>query len=258
MEESKGKFEINFNSFVLQLRGDIFSDLTTLQILNDSNANNTYSTKNYVLQNGIVNSEVPVVPFDFLKQREINKCFKSIIASLQDYMDKLIASIRLAEEKIIPTLGTTHKEIEEILQSKYISHLLDVSTDRSLNIPCKLETLLGAPENQVLKNSVQSYFDIRNGLEHHKGIAKTERNVTYKRIIIATSKGQEIIPPMTLESEEGIFLKTVDEVIAYDKGGNLNINQQQLDGIVLNILNFVIEPMRIETAKKINTPKSSC
>ena len=58
------------------------------------------------------------------QQREINKCFKSIIGSLQDYLDNLIAVLRLKMEKISYKANTTQQElnkiIEELLSKKAI------------------------------------------------------------------------------------------------------------------------------------------
>lgn len=257
MSKSTNPIQINLAVYADQLRGEISSDLTALKILDDAVENNTYSSSSYTLQQGMLKSDVPVPPLEFLKQREINKCFKAIIGSLQDYMDKLIAVFKFNEEKIIPPVGSSAKDIELLIQTKLASHLLDVSTDHSLNIPRKLEILLGTPENNDVKDSVQSYFNVRNGLEHHKGIAKADRVMTYKRMVLESTSGQEIIPLTPLGGGEGIVLTVKDEDISYDKGGNLLITRQQLDGIVLYLQIQVIPTMQQEAGKIINTNKPS-
>lgn len=77
--------------FSNQLRGNINCDLTTLQIILKEVANQNYKDNIYTLQQGIITSTISdqVPPIDFLVQREINKCFKSIVSSLQDYLDQI-------------------------------------------------------------------------------------------------------------------------------------------------------------------------
>ena len=187
--KTSNNINIDLSLYESRLRGDIASDLTTLQIAHDAISDPEYKNRKYILKQGFTISEISVPPIDFLLQREINKCFKSIIGSLQDYLDNLIAILRLKIENITVKSNTTKEEISELLQSKFNKHLLDVSTDRSLNIPRKLKIILDQSEHQIYRDSVQSYFDIRNGLEHHKGIAKTQRVIRYKRLGLASTAG---------------------------------------------------------------------
>ncbi|NOU16900.1 MAG: hypothetical protein HOO91_05010 [Bacteroidales bacterium] len=256
MENQTNRINIDLNKFADQLYGEISSDLKTLQIINDAVKLENYSTTCYTLTQGSLTSTVSVPPIEFLKQRELNKCFKSIISSLQDYMDKLIAIHRLGGEDIIPPSGSKIEDVGILLQSKFAELLLKVSSDLTLNIPKKLEILLVNHKNEEIKVSVQSYFDVRNGLEHHKGIAMKDRLITYKRIAVASTVGYEVIPPVTLGVGEGLILKTFSETVAYDKGGNLIITRYQLNGIILNLLMFVIPTMLEEAVSKLNERRS--
>ncbi len=252
METQPNHLQIHLNVLADQLRGEISSDLTTLKVLNDAIDRNLYPSSNYTLQQWILTTSITVPPLDFLKQREINKCFKSIIGSLQDYLDKLIAALDLAMEDIILPVESNSIDLNKIIESKYEANLLKVSTDQSLKIPKKLEMLLPSPENEEIKNSLQSFFDVRNWLEHHKGIAKNHRVMTYKRIGIVSISGQEIIPKMKLLAGDGICIKAFTENIYYDKGGNIIISNEQLDWIVFSLLLFAIPSLLSETASRIN------
>lgn len=253
METPSNKISIDLNIYSDQLRGDISSDLTTLQILSNQISNSTYSENYYTLVEGMTSCIVSVPPLEFLLQREMNKCFKSIIGSVQDFMDKLIAVIKLSEEKIIPPTGLTFQDFEVILKSKFAEHLMHVSCDVNLKVPKKLNILLNSKDYPEFHSSLQSFFELRNGLEHHKGVAKKDRILKYKRIALASTTGDEILPPMTLNAGEGLVLKTFDQNISFDEGGQLLITRTQLDGMILNILNFFIPAMKIEAAKLINT-----
>lgn len=248
----EGQIDINLGIYESRLRGQIGSDLTSLQITYDAISHPDYNNRKYILKQGFTISEIGVPPVEFLQQREINKCFKSIIGSFQDYMDNLIAVLRLKSEKITIPPKTTIEEVSILLQNKFEEHLLNVSTDRSLNIPNKLKLLLDKPEHQIYKDSVQSYFDVRNGLEHHKGIAKTDRVIRYKRMGLASTAGYEVIKPGALGEGEGLVVKTFDEEITFDKGGLLLITRQQLDSIVLSLLMFAIPTIQTAIGEKFN------
>jgi hypothetical protein len=244
MQRYPYKIAVDLSVYESRLRGQIGSDLNALQIVFGAISEPDYDKRKYILKQGLTIAEIAVPPVDFLQQREINKCFKSIIGSLQDYMDNLLAVLRLKNEKIALIPKATTDEKTKLLQEKFSQHLLDVSTDRKLNIPEKLNLLLSRPEHQVYKVSLQSYFDVRNGLEHHKGIAKAERVIKYYRMGLASTAGYEIIKPGPLGENEGVVLKTFDEEIVYDKGGTLLITKPQLDGIVLSLLLFTIPTMQ--------------
>ena len=253
----KANIDIDLSIYESRLRGQIGSDLTALQITYDAISQPDYNNRKYILKQGFTIAEIGVPPVEFLQQREINKCFKSVIGSLQDYLDNLIAILRLKSEKFSLPANTTVEEVNKHLQDKFEYHLLNVSTDRSLNVPQKLKFLLDKPEHQIYKNSVQSYFDVRNGLEHHKGIAKTDRVIHYKRMGLASTAGYEVMKPGAVGEGEGLVVKTFDEEITFDKGGLLLITRQQLDSIVLSLLMFAIPIIQTTVGEKFNLQNSN-
>lgn len=213
MTEPTNTISIDLGIYESQLRGEIASDLTSLQIAYEAISRPDYINKKFVLTQKFTISEISVPPIEFLKRREINKCFKSIVGSLQDYMDKLISVLRLKSEGIKLTTPITSDELNRFLTRQFEKHLLDASTDRSLNIPKKLDLILDKLEHQIYKDSVQSYFNLRNGLEHHKGMAKTDRVIYYRRLGLASTAGYEVEKPGPLGVGEGLVLKTFDEKI---------------------------------------------
>jgi len=253
MTNPSQKIDINLSIYESQLRREIASDLTTLQITFDAISKPDFNNKHYILRQGFTISQISVLPLDNLKRREINKCYKSIIGSLQDYLDNLISILRLKSENITVTFPMTQEEINNLLKSKFEKHLLEVSTDRSLNIPRKLNILLYKPEHQIYKESIQSYFDLRNGLEHHKGIAKEDRVIRYMRLGLASTSGYEVEKPGPLGEGESFVLKTFNEEIKYDIGGAMILEKEQLDSIILNLLIHVIPIIQTATGEKFNT-----
>jgi hypothetical protein len=247
--------DINLAKFESKLRKEIGSDLNALQITYDAiSKGNKHENKIFTLSQGITVATILLPPVDFLLQREINKCFKSIMGSVQDYLDNLIAILQLKEDinsLKLPSKTTKH-DIDEILREKFEECLLSVSTNQSLKTPHKLDRLLDNPEHQIHKESLQSYFDVRNGLEHHKGIAKAPRKIRYKRIGLASTEGNEISEPGQIGEGEGLVLKTFDEEICYDKGGILLITKSQLESIALNLLITIIPRIQLNLGEKFN------
>lgn len=143
----------------------------------------------------------------------------------------------MIDEKIELPTEATLEEIQKIIQSKFDDCLFKVSTEHT-RIPEKIKRVLGESENLEIRNALQSYFDMRNGIEHHKGIAKTDRVVTYKRLALVSSSGVEIVLNQPLDGN--ILVTALSEEIVYDQGGSIVINRIQLDGIVSSILLFVI------------------
>ncbi len=239
---STNNFEIDLNRFAGYLRYDLSSDITALRLIIKSIDENQYdSLSPYEMKRGMLSTNVPVPSFDFLKQREINKCFKSVMGSIQNYMDLLIAVHRLTQSKLQPPLGCTVSQAQELIQQKFQSILMEVATDTRLTVPKKLDILFEhVPEYLIHKNSIRSLFDIRNGLEHHKGIANKNKALSYLRLGMSDSKGNEVIPPCQLEPGENLNVKAFDEKLEYNEGGNLNLTLYQLEDIFLNITVFSI------------------
>jgi hypothetical protein len=226
------------------LRAQIGGDLTALQIVVDKISDPDYKNVSYSLKQDYTHAVISVPSIEAIKQREINKCFKSIISSLQDYLDCLLATLNLKKETITNITPLTEKGIRYIIQRKFNDHLTNISTNRSLNIPKKINILLDNPEYQSHKESLQSYFDIRNGLEHHKGIAKADRKIKFKRFAVTTKSGEEIKELSIISGQDSLIFKVLDDEIAYDKGNILMISKKQLDNIVISLVAIIIPAMQ--------------
>lgn len=252
-ELKSASINIDLSIFESQLRGEIAGDLMSLKASYELMLKPNYNSWKYTLHQGHTISEISAPPVDFLERREINKCFKSVMGSFGDYMDKMIAVLRFKSEPIVLTPPFLEEHVRDIVNKKLETLLREVSMDNSLNIPKKLDMLLDKLELSDYKKSVQSYFDLRNGLEHHKGIAKTDRIIRYKRIGLASTAGYEVVDLKPLGADEGMVLKFFDEEIAYDKGGDMIITKDQLESIILSILIFVIPVFQNAVAEKLNS-----
>ncbi|MBK9402420.1 MAG: hypothetical protein IPN36_16725 [Bacteroidetes bacterium] len=107
---------MNLAAYESQLRAAIGSDLTTLSLTIEGLS--TLKQNNFILKQGITISELNTFPIEKIKQREINKCFKSILTSLQDYFDGLISVLLLKDEVIPLPIPATPKYLNSLLPRK--------------------------------------------------------------------------------------------------------------------------------------------
>lgn len=249
--------QLNLNVFAEQLRAKIFSDVTTLQIINKLKDEGNYPNHEALIESGIINFKFPQPPYEYLIHRETLKSFKSIMGALQDYIDQLIASVELSKTEISTEGLSTHDELVARINKQFADKLMEVSTNRSLSVPVKLKYLLLPDTNNPVENNVkifestQSLFDVRNGIEHHKGLASIERKMHFRRIAIVTTSGQELKGPGPTGPGEGINMTLIDEEINFDQGEQLLISIEQLNHIVLNILIYIIVVLQKEAENLI-------
>lgn len=249
--------QLNLSLFSQQLQDKICSDITTLQIINKLKDEENYPNEEASIESGIINFKFSQPPYEYLIKRESLKCFKSIMGALQDYIDQLIASVELSKIEISTEGLRTPEELLTRINKQFAEKVMEVSTNRSLSVPAKLKYLLLPDKDNPIENNVkilestQSLFDVRNGIEHHKGLASKDRKMHFRRIAIVTTSGQEVKAPGPIGSGEGINMALVDEEIHFDQGEQLLISIEQLNHIVLNILIYTTTVLQKEAENLI-------
>ncbi len=236
---------IDLNQFAEKFRAKIQSDLTTLELIAKWKENpELLSPKTTVsLEDFHFSFDTP--PINFLELRENVKCFKSVIGALQDYMDELIAVVKLLRSTPIGVLKI--EETNQYLQRNFKPFLMGVATNQKLKTEDKLKLLLtkSDPKQKIVFDSLKSLFYIRNGFEHHKGIAKAERTLTYKQIAVRSTSGKvfEGFSGRT-EPGEGLVLTTIDVAINFDEGNSIILNKEHLFYIIMNLMMFSIQELK--------------
>ncbi|WP_103072050.1 hypothetical protein [Aquimarina sediminis] len=238
MSTNKIQLNIDLDHFANQLQYLIFSDLMTVDIVYKKTSEPNFSSQEYFLEKGFVKIELPKTPINVIRNREINKCFKSIMGEFQNYMDNLITCLKLKSTELHLEPPISDESVNIFLKEKFQEVLLDVSTDRSLNVPKKLNLLLD--ENVLYKEVVQSFFNIRNGFEHHKSKSKKHNKICYKRLGFASTSGYEVTQPGPLGVNEGLVIRVFNEELIYDQGSLIVITKDQLNDIAFNFVHFII------------------
>lgn len=243
--------------FTSRLKAKIHADIAVMEFIGDSSFQEKNDNNNVHIKFGVISYPFMPPSSHYIIQREILKSFKSVVGALQDYLDELIALIKLSKEPLYPKVKN-QEELNIFLDEKYREMLMKVSTNRSLTVPKKLQFLLPDEEDKAVKDSLQSLFDIRNGIEHHKGIAKTDRTLHFKKLTVVTSTSNVELKELGVTNEnEGISLKTVDVVIKFDKGNQLLLDKNQLYSIISSLLITSIARIEISASKLIGQNSTS-
>ena len=243
---------INLSGFESELRQLIACDFRTLELISKQIVRNHRANNEFNIKQGITNVIFHFPDKEIQIQREINKCFKSILGSVQDYLDKMLAILKLKNESLALISVSSQDELNTLVNNKFSECVHNISIDRSLNVPKKINILLDDSDAIEYKETLQSYFDLRNGLEHHKGVAKTDRIVKFKRMALITSGGIEIKKlPFIGKEDEGVFVKAIDEKIEFDKGGNLLLSESDVKNIIISLVIHVIPMIQNSVSEKM-------
>ncbi len=115
-------------------------------------------------------------------QRAARNAFIGAMSKFSTFLDRLIASRRLAKDAI--TITRDLQGEAELLA--YVNEVMEeavaaVARDPSLNVPKKLDHFAGI--DPAIKDMALSYNALRSALEHHHDLPKRELKVTVRRII---------------------------------------------------------------------------
>lgn len=243
--------KIDLNQFANSFRAKIQSDITALNIIQKQKDQKDIFNSKLGIKFNAIDFMFDTPPYDYLEKREIIKTFKSVVAALQDFLDELIATIKITER--IPIYVLKPDELGQCVHSTFKKVFMEVITDTRINTTQKLEFILDKVNQQqnIVLISLQSLFYVRNGFEHHKGLAKIDRELTYKRIALVTTSGKEVTKPGPLEPGEGLNMSVVNELIKYDEGNEILITSEQLHGIITNLFMLSIDELKNAAQQKI-------
>ena len=184
-------------------------------------------------------------------KQEINKSFKALIGSFIDYLDKLIANIKVVDDGGILISRQLNGE-EEILRyvEDYIKkYIQKVAEDRSLSQPQKVLMFSGLSD--FSKEAANGYFIIRNCLEHHKGIPNKEFSLIYRaqKILIDGTSEVNVLPTI-LQNGQSIGIRFDDSKKVFKIGEPIEIREQELDDVLFTLKAVICpEILRIAESK---------
>ncbi|MEQ9167137.1 MAG: hypothetical protein RLO12_12845 [Fulvivirga sp.] len=92
--------KIRLEGYSETVKSKIFNDLTALKVIMDLDNEDPRFKEEQAFTCGFYHFESPPPNLENLKQREVLKCFKSIIGSLQDYLDELITTVEIFKKDL--------------------------------------------------------------------------------------------------------------------------------------------------------------
>jgi len=244
--------KIDLGYFTNKLRANIHSDIRVLESLNFPETKVKLTNKVIGVKFGLIDYSINPTPWNNIQDREIIKSFKSIVSSLHDYLDELITAINLSKEPL------TYRDLKwhpPLIQSAafdnmYKTRLLSYSQKRNVPVLEKLKIVLPLTADHAILDSLQSMFGIRNGMEHHKGLANTHKSLRFKKIVLLNSEGEEL--DMLGGHTKGVSLSTIDEIIKFSTGHKLQLSKEQLYSMVSSLLLYGISTIERSVIDIVN------
>lgn len=200
-----------------------------------------------------INILVTPISKESLADQEAEKCYKSLITTLQDFMDRMLAvQLTYNKEKIelqINDVNNTSKIHEALLKIEN-DEFLKISKDQTLNSKNKTHKLLGA--NIEAKNYLNEYFLLRNSLEHNKGFAKHDIDLKYKRLGVFCDDEEITKAGFITKTGQAISTKIFEEKIIFKKGEKIKLNQVVLENIAFTIYFYIAPEIIRVVSENIN------
>ena len=242
---------INLKFFHYRISSDLDSHLVALQSTLRSIKDGTYSSSQ--MNNiGIMKMAMLIPDPETLKKKEINKCFKACVGSLQDFMDSLIGAINMCKSDIRSSKALSGKEeIEKFLQETQDKFIQDVARNKSLKVKDKLD-LLQVTEPTIRK-MVDGYFSTRNSIEHHKSFADRDVELVYREFKLLAGDMEIKTLPSQGSKNTGISMGAKDTIRVISKDSLIEISETEIENVIQSIKIFIATYMTQKAQEIINT-----
>lgn len=245
---------IDFSVFQNELRRELHSHIVSLQILLENLNENSITNREVKL--GILGIQMPLIPNHNLvmSKNEINKAFISTIRSFQNFIDKLIALIEFFKKEYKTEYDIKSSlDFDIFLQKKLNEIINEISTDKSLNFPKKLQKL---NIDEDTKKILLGYSTLRNNLEHHKDVSSkdTELNFFVTSIYVNDIELTELNQIIEKGSVIDVRKKTKTRLIS--KGENVEIFESEIFEIIFTLSELISSELINSTFKILETNNS--
>ena len=244
--------KIDPSSFTRKLKRKIQSDLLVLEALVFSDDIEKKIEQNPSIKFGLIDYPLGFLSKEYIQQREVSKCFRAIMTSIHDYLDELISVLELMDQKN-ETITISWKiplSPEGAMDQFFQNKLLEVATRKRFPIPEKLNVVLPYPEDTIYRESLESMFAIRNGLEHHKSLASQNRSLKFKWLVLVDSEGN-VLEKLGV-TKGGVHLTMKDVALQFDKGNKLSLDKEHLYQMVSSLLTYTLKKLEDSVVRQIS------
>jgi|CXWL01.1.fsa_nt_gi hypothetical protein len=163
-----------------------------------------------------------------------NRCFLDLTRALLSFLDRMLAIRRCAQQRI--TLSEpiqTQDELNALVDGLVDAQYAEVSRDRRLSNPKKLAEFAGIPE--FAKKALQSYFDLRNCLEHHGGVPTADLPVHSMKLTLLAGDQEITAMPFTAEAGVSVNIRSDVVVFVFPANARVAMTEAQVEGILLTL-----------------------
>ncbi len=253
MAEFKATLNL-FDYYYAQLRKNLFARISSLRGVLRSLESGSHKDLSRSHPDSFPTVEFPVeIDANSQAEIELSSAFADLIDSFINFIDEIIsvteinrkASVRVPRKLI-------GNEILEFIIEHVQSEAKKIASDASLSNPAKLNRF---ELSDFSKNASLGYFDIRNGIRHHRRIAKKDMILLYHALDLTieghNKKTRSILGPgERVEEGEKIWVGFKIHEHPIQKDEKIKLEERELEGIILSI-EKVITPEIVKAASKM-------
>ncbi|MDQ5883387.1 MAG: hypothetical protein QG654_300 [Patescibacteria group bacterium] len=245
--EKNISLNVNLDNENLKLQKEVESHLAELRIISRSNLDVKTGS-------GFYNYYLDKYNKEDLEKSQIKKCFKGLVSSLHEYIDRLMAICELTKGPIKASRDLKNEEdklsfilekIEEIKKS--------ISNNSNLKVPQKLKYFFPSIIDIETINYIQNYFDLRNAIEHKNSIPKKDIILKYKgrpKIII---DNKEITKEQRVEGGQLLEIRILEISKTFKKDEEINISHEEIEDIGFTVSITIVNLFVLAFNKIINS-----
>ena len=228
---------INLDFYHGRLVAELDSNLVALRTTLRSIEDGSYASAP-LSNSGVLKMTLSMPDPAVLRKQEIEKCFKAVVGSLQDFMDRLIGILNMSRGKIIIDRSiSTDAEFKQFFADIETRFIQEVARDKSLKVPHKLDIL--KVHDPVIRTMVDGYFAARNSIEHHKGLADRDIDLNYRIFTLLAGDKEITALPFQVTENTPIMLGARDggrKILAHTQ---IEISEDEMENVTQTIRNFI-------------------
>jgi hypothetical protein len=168
---------------------------------------------------------------------EARSCFLNAIGKFISFLDKLIASQRLAKEGIPITKNVSVNELQNYV-NEYIAALIEkVAKNTALKNPDKIACFPGvSPE---IRDTALEYFGLRRTLEHHQDKPEKLLTVHIHRVALMVNDVEIKAIPFQIKPGEVLGAQIAREQRQYSQGSKITLSPKDAHDLVFTMRNVL-------------------
>ena len=167
-------------------------------------------------------------------ERAERTCFLTAIGKFISFLDKLIASQRIAKQGIVVTRNIAGQaDLDAYLNEYMKEQIAKVAWDTSLSNPKKIDAITGI--ELTARAIALEYFQLRRVLEHHQDTPATDLNIPIRRVALFVDNIEITRLPHPISGGQLVEMRIITDNRKFPAGVKLVISPQDAHDLVFTM-----------------------